>query len=83
MGNRVYLVTHIEEGELPGEMLEMLSPFGKATEQQLKSCDRLVFDKRGKLLNRVRPADVLAMLEVERQLEWKRRQVILACGGAV
>jgi hypothetical protein len=78
MGNRVFVVT-----EIGAEKEEYLTPFEDATTEQLQICERLVFDKHGKQVNRVRPTDVLAMMQVERELEARRRQVILACGGAL
>lgn len=69
MGNKVYVKT----GRLLSEGVEEIVPFEKATEEQLKTCDRLVFDRHGKLLNLV---EMKSMAEIERQIEAKRSDVL-------
>lgn len=69
MGNKVYVKT----GRLLSEGVEEIVPFEKATDEQLKTCDRLVFDRHGKLLNLV---EMKSMAEIERQIEAKRNDVL-------
>lgn len=51
-------------------------PFMRATDQQLEECERLVFNRRGQLINRVRPEEFGRICE---GLERKRMAVLASC----
>ncbi len=64
---KVYFVT--QEGDVP---------FESATDEQMESCERVVCNKKGVVINRINPRD---FNRIEQELEQRRQELakVLCC----